>query len=104
MFDEMAYVEHFLDLLFLAKVVLKFFTGVPFGRVTKMREVPRQDTEFKEVGYINDRKIIATLYLEGTFFFDLLTLVPFFLYPWMEHNSEDWYRLYYLKIFRVIFN
>ena len=73
-----------IDFLFLIDIILTFFTGVPFNRARRMREVPRQDGEFKEIGYIHEKKMIAKLYMSsGKFFIDIISLIPFFIYPWL---------------------
>ena len=67
----------------------------------------RGDSDDKEYGYVFSHRRIALYYIKTTFFVDLVSLIPYFLYwPITQYGEEEpyWVYVYYLKVVRLLFS
>ena len=63
----------------------------------------------EEYGYIFNHRKIALYYVKTTFFIDIISLIPYFLYWPITNYGEDedgdfWVYFYYLKVVRLLFS
>ena len=99
-------IELLLDSLFFLDVVFKFFTGIPFTDTEKYQAM-RGGSDDREYGYVFSHRRIALYYIKTTFFVDLVSLIPYFLYwPITQYGEEEplWVYVYYLKVVRLLFS
>ena len=103
-------IEFVLDTLFFLDVISKFFTGIPHTDTEKYQTLREDnDNEEKEYDYIFNHRVIALYYIKTTFFIDIVSLIPYFLYwPITKYGIEEekswWVYFYYLKVVRLLFS